>query len=449
MVKPQWVSNDPRDTIAGPPGTLPELGNAGRPEAVEGKVLLSKVTSEDWPFSHNSHDWIWYMAIDAPYYHRMVSNGNEKIVDLVRDHRYTDRPRAMEMEWETAYFPMTYFPTKGDRAWMMGRHVFDCGHRPYRTEIHPPKAVAFTRAEPRITVGRDQAPSLTNVTRFWAHGRGGYYNAPVANRDYEFDIPLPPRPSPTARPIAFTPHREGTMAGRGRPVLTPTPADNPTRVHVRIPMNAGRTAPSHTYGATIVTGWRETQLTRGYRKLRVTFDSIRVLRDHDPIASGEWELYLQAGPRWLRPNAASSRALRDVDNGQTVQLPNMTAEFFVPDNGSLHLQSSGWESDWIDGKFGVKRDPAKVSGSLLDNNDVIGLFARTFTARDAFGVGSTHVTRSTSNDFEVRYRIQEVARYPAGARVTDPGKTPPPPPSPKPPGPPPYKCEQVPRLCLE
>jgi hypothetical protein len=33
----------------------------------------------------------------------------------------------------------------------------------YRTEIHPPNAVAFTRREPVIFPG-DQAPSLTNKT---------------------------------------------------------------------------------------------------------------------------------------------------------------------------------------------------------------------------------------------------------------------------------------------
>ena len=62
----------------------------------------------------------------------------------------------MEMEWEIGTtndgsddrFPKEFWPSEGDRVWMVGRYIFDCGHPPPHTELHPANAVAFTHFEP-------------------------------------------------------------------------------------------------------------------------------------------------------------------------------------------------------------------------------------------------------------------------------------------------------------
>ena len=43
-------------------------------------------------------------------------------------------------------------------------------------------------------------PSIATVANIYIHGRGGYYDSPVGgqNYNYEFDIPLAPKPSPNA-----------------------------------------------------------------------------------------------------------------------------------------------------------------------------------------------------------------------------------------------------------
>ena len=136
-------------------------------QVAEGVVRSSNVAYHDFPFSHVSHDWNWDLLPDPAY---QFLNGT--------DNGRVGSSRQMEIEWEEAFFPSAFRPAVGDRAWMLGRWVFDCGHSPYLTEIHPAKAVAHTRFAPTILPG-DAAPSLTNKTFIWIHGRGGYYNRSV------------------------------------------------------------------------------------------------------------------------------------------------------------------------------------------------------------------------------------------------------------------------------
>src|SRR5207248_1344841 len=166
--------------------------------------------------------------------------------------------RVMEVEWESKYFPEKFWPEIGDRAWVLGRWVFDCGHPPAKTEIHPPQAVAFTRHEPHIFAG-DPAPSETNRTYIFISGKAGDYNHAVGGRNYEFDVPLPPKPSATAElktEVVETPF------GGPKPVLTPNPAAN--KVHVLYPLASVPASENNKFGAIIACGWREAVLTRGY-----------------------------------------------------------------------------------------------------------------------------------------------------------------------------------------
>src|SRR5688500_6606287 len=48
---PSWVSVDPSD----------------RARPIEGTVRVSKVTSEDYPANHESHDWNFFVKPDAQY----------------------------------------------------------------------------------------------------------------------------------------------------------------------------------------------------------------------------------------------------------------------------------------------------------------------------------------------------------------------------------------------
>jgi hypothetical protein len=186
---------------------------------------------------HNSHDQNFDVKLD-PAYQFLNSDANHVVT--------TDRglERWMEMEWEVNNFP-PFLASDGDRVWMMGRWVFDCGHPPYETEIHPPFAVAFTREEPTLFAG-DWAPSLTNKTYFYVYGRGGYYNAETGIpamrllRNYEFDIALPAKPSPASELVVDL---VDLPFGGPRPILVPIPGEN--RVHVVAPLSPPTVVASH------------------------------------------------------------------------------------------------------------------------------------------------------------------------------------------------------------
>jgi hypothetical protein len=405
-VRPEWVSVRSNDAA----------------QVAEGVARSSSVAANDFPFSHVSHDWNWDLVPD-PAYQFLVGTANGR----------SGSGRKMDMEWEEAFLPAAFRPAVGDRTWMLGRWVFDCGHPPYETEIHPPKAVAFTRFAPTVLPG-DAAPSLTNKTFIWIHGRGGYYNRPVAQQNYDFDIALPPQPQLVAQqsrahgaavvtpPVAFGAEPRAAIlsrVGSVTPVLSFVPAGAPTRVHVHYPLaSVHDSSPNRQFGATIATGWREQSLGRAYRQLCVKFENIKVLHDHDPFASGEWRLRLFAGQQWVPLSARVNSALNDVDDGQTVALHDANdrrcgATFNITDQGgSVRIETTGWESDAIDGLFGSGGNILR----LADQNDDIGVVSRVFGAGANFGIGP-HSDLSSSGDFRLRYVISEVRRFPAGTSV--------------------------------
>jgi hypothetical protein len=393
---------------------LPEyvsVRRADSPEIAEGVVVRTEVATNDAPHNHFSHDKTFHVALDGPF------GGLHSDANSVQN-----GTRLMETEWETKFFPPEFWPIPGDRVWMMGRWIFDCGHPPYHTEFHPPLAVAFSRTEPTIFPG-DTKPTLAKRTSIYIHGRGGYHDAPVAVRDYEFDIPLPPRPSLRHRVRAEVLGRDefGRVSlpfGGPPPILTVPDA---TRVHVRYPLAAiNDRSPDRKFGAVIATAWVDPLTAIGaptFRVLRVTFDSIRINTDHDPFTSGsgEWRLWVRAGSQWFEV-----RGLGDVDDGDTIRI-NRSIFLTVPDSGTtpVAIQTIGYEDD-CDSQFAKTsiRSPSLGDIACLANgNDEIGFIADVHTRGENFGVG-THNIASTRNpdgssdtggDFNLRYRIEQTS----------------------------------------
>src|SRR5687768_967852 len=315
---PSWVSVDPSDQA----------------KIAEGVIRRSSVTHTDFPTNHESHDWNYFVKLD-PQYEFMNSDANE----------LEGAERWMEMEWETKALDIRFWPMVDDRTWTLGRWIFDCGHPPYRTEMHPPKVVAFSRRDPHIFSG-DTAPSSTNKIYLFANPNGGYFYDGIQG-SYEFDLPLPPKPSATAVPHAevievpfggvrptFTlpaGSPSGGVAGgaigrlqllrpqlfnlqtlsRSLPQSVPRslfPGQEVVRVKWDLsgvgdklrwnlyqnPLSA-RPGSGRMFGAVVAAGWREKPaISKGYRVLQVTYDNVKINSDHDPLASGEWRMWAAA-----------------------------------------------------------------------------------------------------------------------------------------------------------
>ncbi len=410
-----------------------------RPVVAEGIVSSAGISRTDYPLGHNSHDFDFSVKLD-PAYNGLNSDANALAPG-------SSTQRLLGVEWESNNLPQAFWPTAGDRVWIEGRWIFDCGHLPYKTEIHPPQAIATSRFEPVIFQGRT-TPSDAVKTFIFIGGKGGYHNVPVGGRNYEFDVTLPPKPSRAA-----TLHTQvlSLPFGGPSPTLTPVPAANPTKVHVTYPLTSVPASVNNKFGAVIAAGWDERQSTVGYKQLRVTIDKIKILHDHDPLFSGEWEMWVDVNGKYLK-----LPGLSDVDDGDTINVNRVFAPVFVknvktPSLGttsaagttsitggqpnSVIIKTTGWESDAADDYFGCGRgfDHAGEIHCLLvpaslDDNDPLcnlnGAFTQ-YSASVIFGIGRSisspiihdHRAGGCDSDFVLTYHIDEVKNYPPQSPV--------------------------------
>jgi len=228
--------------------------------------LSSFVTYTDLPTAHNSHDQNVHITVDDQY-RGLLSLIN----DLGDDHddigsaSEIPPPNQIEVEWETGIlpsethgdghgganggpiFPKWAWANPGDRIWLMGNHIYDCGHPievagvdRYKSEIHPPIAMAAMRDQVMPLPGTGTTPVPVVATDLYIHGDGGwatsvlnthdvfdtgtYFTTPI-DRDYDFDIHLPLKPDPAAtletRPVSNGPFNTINID----PVLTPDLSD--------------------------------------------------------------------------------------------------------------------------------------------------------------------------------------------------------------------------------
>jgi hypothetical protein len=339
---------------------------------------------------------------------------------------------------------------------MMGHWVWDCGHfnptslNGWLSEIHAPFATAFTRNEPTIFPGETR-PSSATMTYIYIHGQGGYYNTPVGGRNYEFDIPTPPKPHLPAQLKSKVAACCFGISGPA-PIVTPKSqlcdfGGTMTRcAHVVIPLSGIPASTGLKYGAAVAVKWIDPTLafqpTGGFRTLRVTFDSIKVNQDHDD-SSGEWnKLWVGVNGKWIELSGPSGHyGLNDVDNGEVIVFPPRSkyVTVIVPEKGELKIQTTGWEDD-NDGYYGhgylwylalpewSPIGPSKLGA--LNDNDYIGVlrhnYCSTITPENEgrcdgganFGIGPHNdpsnlaVGDSGTGDFNLRYRIEQVSITP-------------------------------------
>lgn len=260
-ISPSWATiADPNHLFPNDPPTILE-GSVATPQQKFGTTngvangpggngqSSSEVAEEDLPWNHYTHDKTIDVIPDRGYQHLLSSYLDQQDPSQVQVHDH------MEVEWESASSmqepdgssgltwggePQFVWPSVGDRVWVSGRWVFDCGHTGldgssryidpahvnYSTEIHPPRAVAVFRdlafgpvTDPPNTVagslgswlgvtGSQTSVPVTRADMFVSGNGGGDNNicavnailgevggcvatgpfAPVNDRNYVFDI---------------------------------------------------------------------------------------------------------------------------------------------------------------------------------------------------------------------------------------------------------------------
>jgi hypothetical protein len=331
LYNPEWVPVDRTD---------PQV-------AVEGTVQSSWVSENDFLLDHTGHDKNFDLLVDDKYANLATTADH---IDPAHADPNISVPvghaNDVEVEWDMGNLngvnvPTDYWPSEGDRAWTMGRWVYDCSHDfgppqgvapSYTTEIHPASATAFSHTEAVIFSGM-HAPSLATVTHLYIHGRGGYYDTPVPatiDKHYSFDIPLPPQPS-MIRQQYVAAHAEVLKTDFDAstvppPTLTIVGRGGDVHVHVDYDLSSVTPSPDNKFGVVIASGWLTPQTTQDYRILKASVTGITI---NNCQGCNNWSMWADIGSHWVYLGTFKS-STPDIKIGDCFNHGRCTPAGFIP-----------------------------------------------------------------------------------------------------------------------
>ena len=421
---PSWVQATPTPGDRGPQ----PVGT------VEGTLALSKITHEDFPLLpwHNNYDWNFFVRVD-PQYMNLVSVAN--LNDSVDEHYVPffsgrkDGAGIFECEWDSAFFPPWAFPQQGDRIWMVGRWIYDCGHpydHGYKTEIHPPKAVVSFRSKAMKLPGNNKS-TRANVAVLYIGKRGGYFDQTINDQDYEFKIPLPPKPSADSQPLFLVQGKNFNGDDSNlpfEPIITPIIENFGAELKVKIPFFGQQDLDE--YGAIIAGGWSDSSGISAQKTIpvKVIIKEILMHANLDPLFGDEWHVYVGVNGSW--------KVFKDI-GGFSEDL-NYEVDLDLHPKDKIHVTVCGFEADAIhESMGGASNVPAHfvhsrlssaevvaasalfltrpiagiVAGlsQLTDTNDKISMMSETHPA-DSGGTFKTHTKKAKDSDYSLIYEIR-------------------------------------------
>lgn len=427
----------------------------GDPEVrlLEGTAHVSSPAGEDLPQNHLSYDLTANVAPDAPYQYLLAGDPNAKNGNfaLGENGQPGEDTNRVHVEWESKVLPQWAWPTEDDRVRIYGPWVWDCGHwgegvsdpdyflpgsgpftrgqlRGEQTEIHPMQALFVTRARPiEAPVRETQTDAFISsqgtaargeeacTKRFPAPqlpaplpppGYGPQWTSCVAttthqvvnDRDYSFFVPAPPPPRRGAA-LRYRMVRHG--ADQGSPEEQVTVRRDGIAVTVRF-RDRSTTNPM-SYGRSFFVGWEAERRTASH--LLLDLRSVKVNNSLDPNPGGspqtspppgEYNLYLDAGGRWLLLNDLAP-GLGAVFDGQSFRL-DRTLDLFVQPGAPLRLFVRSRECDL------PRMYPCELTSEVSSGNDHPGDVLQTFgSAAAALGERSF---RPDSGNYSIDYALR-------------------------------------------
>ncbi len=362
-----------------------------------------------------------------------------------------DEEGLIALEWEAGAYPAFAWAGVGDRVVALGRWIFDCGHpdpapghcsgtsssscvldtdcRPptcpscgtgetcvgttfaYRSELHPPQAVAAIRSGRGAVISGSDAVPATRADVFVSAFGGGAGDrcilshqqhptdllskvdcfpltqpvAPINATDFVFDLPMPEQ-APGSQavwrvlPVSLVPDVPGNSLQSPAQVAVSGPVGADRHLEVRVlmtqPDESGKLPTG--YAGTILAGWDTP--SSAFTHVRVTVESVVIVNALQPQHP--------AVPRTCMPSgqiASGQRCAtdRDCPNGETCSGPvkswrlqvavngewqelggldhvsagdvipqGLTFEQYLPSGGSLHLFANGDGEDCIESILG-------------------------------------------------------------------------------------------------
>jgi polyhydroxyalkanoate synthesis regulator phasin len=328
--------------------------------------------------------------------------------------------------------PIWNWPTVGDHVHVEGFWIFDRGHPPASSEIHPPRLVAIQRQLPAIFGPSNSLDRfvLATKTDVYASGDGGALDnnrsgapsfvrrVPINEKDYTFRIAhkVPPPSSSARLNAAFVLHDGDNFPGN--PTIT---QDRETRpdgsvhllpsVTVTIPWNTLAAPDTALFARTFYVWWSTGDSTADLtvnhgaqadyhpRLFKVTPDYVIMNSGANDmlepgIGQGDMELrmFVEVGGTWLSVNEMASD---DVDNilqdglgdagddttdGTIIDrrgggVAPWQFTLVLPPGGNLRVHADGWEADGINGVFGHLIDPNAACDCTFEDefNNLFGV----------------------------------------------------------------------------
>ena len=412
---PSWV-----------PSTATELDH----REVEGTLVRSFQTWTDVPLLawHHYYDWNLHVLPSKGYeYCRSDANVPPSAEELTvknstipiigplfgeTHYKAVVKGRTMECEWDCGAFgnrpgPMFrenwLWPMTGERVWVMGRSIYDCGHPKgghdgdqktgpdagrMRSELHPCRAVATARweAEAFPENGGSYVPAIKFM--FFASRKGGYWNFDkLADTDFEFIVDLPKLTAPklpfpishtgkiphntfVLRPrllkkIDYTPFQSSNAtflpAATADPIVDLVMPFNPDAPQARVKVPIASVADSDCYGVILSLGWHDPDGSQAstVRKCTVTFEKV-ITGDvnHDILTAEEWFLKLGVNGRWM-----FFRTPDDTIGHQTeIVMNGFQRTFYLAQQDLIRISAHGAEINRVDDVF--QRSDARRSIEL-------------------------------------------------------------------------------------
>lgn len=376
---------------------------------LEGTVREAEVAWHDVPISHYTHDMTFKVRPDPT-----PDNRYTNLLGVQIDPRTGQRSQQpiIEVEWESGlaaansgnpFTPpnkagqsgglfsaghqrgqmLSFWPTPGDRVHVEGLWVWDRGHPPALTEIHPPRLVA-TQRQLLSTVNPDPSKFAlswsTEIDVFASGDTGAYHNnrpgvpafvqkVPMNIRDYTFAMNhIIPKPSPTSQLKWLVAKAPGDTFP-GNPTITPSGANG---VQITIPWSSigapntavfARTIHLYWEGGGVVNGVAPTYKPNTYQ---VVLQNVRVNDDEDsvPFSDGEYRLFSNVGSEWFflneipRVSNILDEGVGDIEGGESFAINKPFLVTLPPGSGTFRVHTDGWEADGID----------TIMGRLIDQN---------------------------------------------------------------------------------
>lgn len=451
------------------------------PILVHGTAVDSHISREDFPAGHVRFDQNTDISLDA---------GDAAF--LATGNLAGGGSPLLELEWETGSYPAWAWAGEGDRIVALGRWIFDCGHpdpipghklgtsipcltdadQPagipcigaifnYRSEMHPPQAVAVIRSgrAAKLDVGGHAVPvSQADVIVSPDGGGAGDAcvvmhkttlnailgapcfplsaplalipvggTAPLNSGDFSFDVPLPAVPGGRDPVLRVTPRGTALVPAN----LEVTPQLNGPTPHYHITVRMTEPVGGHLptgFAATLLAGWRQAPDSPVVH-VRVTLDGVTVnnaLKSPQPGVSipAGWKMEANVNRQWQEIGG-----LGHVDGsstGQFIAAPAMFDEF-VPRSGEVTLHVDAASTNCVDTLFGqsLLTDLIHFGFNPADQSTLpaalqLGLACLSATERNAgsvevgFGApkfGATDATyevASSNGAYTLRFRIERV-----------------------------------------